>query len=134
MSWALLEMAPLSGAGFKVSHTPYSKLAVSLESAQQSIEGKRDEAVGLKKRFFHAKVTKRPGKQVLSGTRVAFLMKVNGSVANPDTANPPAITVPEALALHIAGRTIAGVGDIGRTTAVIAISRTIIAGPVITVL
>jgi hypothetical protein len=76
-------MAPLAGAGFKVSHTPYSKLAVSLESAQQSIEGKRDEAVGLEKRFFHAKVTKRPGKHLISGTPIAFLMKVNGLSRKP---------------------------------------------------
>jgi hypothetical protein len=76
-------MAPLAGAGFRVSHTPYSKLAVSLQSAQQSTEGKRDEADGLKKRFFHAKVTKRPGKHVLSGTRVVFLMKVNGLSRKP---------------------------------------------------
>jgi hypothetical protein len=61
-------MAPSSSAGFKVALTPYSKLAVSLESAQQSIEGKREEADGPEKRFFHAKVTKRPGKPVISGT------------------------------------------------------------------
>src|SRR5258707_6412034 len=54
MSWALLEMAPSFSAGFKVTHTPYSKLAVSLKSAQQSIPSKRWQADGLKKRFFHA--------------------------------------------------------------------------------
>ena len=37
------EVAPWIGAGFKVTHTPYSKLAVSLESAQPSIESKRRE-------------------------------------------------------------------------------------------
>jgi len=31
MSRALLEMAPFFNAGFKVTHTPYSKLAVSLK-------------------------------------------------------------------------------------------------------
>jgi hypothetical protein len=31
MSWALLELAPSGSAGFKVTHTPYSKLAVSLK-------------------------------------------------------------------------------------------------------
>jgi hypothetical protein len=47
-------------------------------------------------------------------------MKVNGSVANPDVANPPAITVPEALPLPDAGA-VAGIDDIGRAA--------IIAGP-----
>src|ERR1700737_2628101 len=52
MSWALLEMAPSVGAGFKVTHTPYSELPVPLESAQQSIPSKRWQADGRKKRFF----------------------------------------------------------------------------------
>jgi hypothetical protein len=76
-------MTPLSGAGFKVAHTPYSKLTVSQRSAQRSIEGKRGEADGLEKRFFHAKFTKRPGKHLLSGTRVVILMKVNGLSSKP---------------------------------------------------
>jgi hypothetical protein len=54
MSWALLEMAPHAGAGFQVTHTPYSTLA-SLKSAQQSIESIRGEADEPKKRFFQAK-------------------------------------------------------------------------------
>ena len=60
-------------------------------------------------------------------------MKVNDSVANPDTANPPAIAVPEALALPEAGLAISGVGDIGRAT-IIAVTGSGIAGPVIAVL
>jgi hypothetical protein len=47
-------MAPQGSAGLKVTHTPYSKQAVSLESAQQSIESKRCQASGRKKRFFQA--------------------------------------------------------------------------------
>jgi hypothetical protein len=31
MSWALLEMALSVSAGFKITHTPYSKLTVSLK-------------------------------------------------------------------------------------------------------
>jgi hypothetical protein len=45
-------MAPQASAGFKVTHTPYSRLAVSLKSAQQSIESKRNGLMGQKKGFF----------------------------------------------------------------------------------
>src|SRR5258706_16368189 len=52
MSRALLERAPAASAGFKVTHTPYSKLDVSLKSAPQSIESKRAQALGWKNGFF----------------------------------------------------------------------------------
>src|SRR6266850_810721 len=71
----------------------------------------------------------RPGKPLVFRDASDVLMKVNGSVANPDVANPPAIAIPEALALPDAGRTF----DIGRA-AVIAVSRTVIARAVIAVL
>src|SRR5258706_1979096 len=54
MSRALLEMAPAASAGFKLTHTPYSKLDVSLKSAPQSIESKRFSGCRLEKRFFQA--------------------------------------------------------------------------------
>ena len=52
MSWALLQMAPSAGAGFKVTFTPYWKPTVSPKSALPSIESKRWRADGLKKGFF----------------------------------------------------------------------------------
>src|SRR5258705_3982430 len=52
MSRALLEMAPAASAGFKVTHTPYSKLDVSLRSAPQSIESKQFSDFRLEKRLF----------------------------------------------------------------------------------
>jgi hypothetical protein len=54
MSWALLEMAPHIAPGLRFTHTPYSRLAVSLKSAQQSIESKRGGTSRPKKRFFQA--------------------------------------------------------------------------------
>src|SRR5882672_8837679 len=51
-------------------------------------------------------------------------MKVNGLAADSHAAHPPAIAVPEALALPVAGAT--GATDIGRP-AVIAVARTVIA-------
>jgi hypothetical protein len=71
-------MAPSVSAGFKVTHTPYSKLAVSLKSAQQSIPSKRAPAGGLKKRFFQARNEKRPRKQRFPGTPGLFVTKMNG--------------------------------------------------------
>src|SRR5437899_7690384 len=63
--------------------------------------------------------------------RGANLMKMNGSlVANPDVADPPAITIPEPLPLPDAGFAVAGIDDIGRAAAIVAgciIARTIIA-------
>jgi hypothetical protein len=47
-------MAPLASAGVSSDSTPYSKLAVSLKSAQQSIQSKRLQAREPKKRFFQA--------------------------------------------------------------------------------
>ena len=62
------------------------------------------------------------------GTRLRF-NKMNGLLADPHAAEPPGITVPEALALPVA-RAVTGTGDIGRR-AVIAITRSIIARAVI---
>jgi hypothetical protein len=45
-------MAPQVSAGFKVTHTLDSSLAVSPKSAQQSIESNVMRAVGRKKGFF----------------------------------------------------------------------------------
>jgi len=47
-------MAPWVSAGFKVNSNADSKVAISLESAQPSIESKRSEPVGPEKRFFQA--------------------------------------------------------------------------------
>jgi hypothetical protein len=60
-------MAPSVSAGFKVTHTPSSKLAISLKSAQQSIESKRTGADGPKKRFFQARFCWHPRKRAVSG-------------------------------------------------------------------
>src|SRR5665811_1943603 len=73
------DRAPSVSAGFRMTHTPYSKLAVSLEGAQQSIESKRSPAVGLEKRFFQAKA-----KNVLENTLFPweldlFVTKMNGN-------------------------------------------------------
>src|SRR5712671_7308058 len=76
MSRALLEMAPSASAGFKVTHTPYSKPDVSLKSAPQSIESKRDQALGWKNGFF------RPMVKTVSSPDV-FVRKMNG--AQPQT-------------------------------------------------
>jgi hypothetical protein len=78
MSWALLEMASLRGAGFRVTHTPSWQLAVSLKSAQQSIQSKRSGVVGRKKRFFQAFGEMRPGKPCVFRDGSAVLMKMNG--------------------------------------------------------
>jgi hypothetical protein len=45
-------MAPQVSAGFKMTHTLDSRLAVSPKSAQQSIESHVMRAVGRKKGFF----------------------------------------------------------------------------------
>jgi hypothetical protein len=45
-------MAPQVSAGFKLTHTLDSRLAVSPKSAQQSIESNVIRAVGRKKGFF----------------------------------------------------------------------------------
>src|SRR6266567_4115865 len=56
------------------------------------------------------------------------LMKMNGSlIANPDAADPPAITIPEPLPLPDAGFAVAGIDHIGRA----AIAGSIIARAVI---
>jgi hypothetical protein len=65
-------MAPSLSAGFKVTHTPSSKLAISLKSAQQSIESKRIAADGLKKRFFQAKFCWHPRKGPFPGVPVSI--------------------------------------------------------------
>jgi hypothetical protein len=78
MSRALLEMAPYASAGFKVTHTPYSTLAVSLKSAQQSIESIRGVAREPKKRFFQARNGRHPRKHTVSGDLGVDLVKVNG--------------------------------------------------------
>jgi hypothetical protein len=78
MSRALLEMALHASAGFKVTHTPYSTLAVSLKSAQQSIGSMRGGADEPKKRFFQAKIGRHPRKHSVSGDLGVDLMKVNG--------------------------------------------------------
>jgi hypothetical protein len=69
-------MAPQTSAGFKVTHTPYSRLAVSLKSAQQSIESKRREADGPKKRFFQANFRRHPRKRGVSGDVGVDLMLI----------------------------------------------------------
>src|ERR1019366_977923 len=100
MSWALLEMAPSVGAGVvKVTHTPYSKLAISLKNSQQSIQSKRSWSSGPKKRFFQAKGKKVPENALFPGTPEWFEGRYKGSAANPHAANPPAIAIPETLAL-----------------------------------
>jgi hypothetical protein len=61
-------MAPLSvSAGFKVTHTPYSKLAVSLESAQQSIPSKRLQPSGPKNGFLRPNPKSIPENEPVSG-------------------------------------------------------------------
>jgi hypothetical protein len=72
MSWALQEMAPSVSAGFRSTHTLYSKLAVSLESAQQSIESKRGVLVGRKKGFFRPTSKKVPGNGLFPGHQIYF--------------------------------------------------------------
>jgi hypothetical protein len=62
-----------------MTHTPYSTPAVSLKSAQQSIESIRAGADEPKKRFFQAKTAKHPRKHAVSGDVVVDLMKVNGA-------------------------------------------------------
>src|SRR5258706_1834241 len=119
MSRALLEMAPAASAGFKVTHSPYSKLDVSLKSAPQSIESKRFSGCRLEKRFFQANGQNR----VISGP--VCKEDERGSTANPHPANPPAIAVPEALSLPDA----VVIRDIGRT-AVIAVAGSIITGSI----
>src|SRR5689334_18700648 len=53
--------------------------------------------------------------------RDANLMKMNGSlVANPDVADPPAITIPEPLPLPDAGFAVAGIDDVRRAAAIVA--------------
>jgi hypothetical protein len=52
--------APHVGAGFKVTHTLYPELTVSLESAQQSIQSKRSQNLGLKNGFFRPKIQRVP--------------------------------------------------------------------------
>src|SRR5215207_7886783 len=49
-------------------------------------------------------------------------------VANPDVANPPAVTIPESLPLPDTGFTVAGVDHVGRTAAMVAggIARAVI--------
>jgi hypothetical protein len=69
-------MAHSVSAGFKVTHTPSSKLAISLKSAQQSIESKRIAADGLKKRFFQARFCWHPRKRAVSGGAVVDLMRI----------------------------------------------------------
>ena len=71
MSRALLEKAPSASAGFKVTHTPYSKPDVLLKSAPQSIESKRAQALGWKNGFF------RPMVKTASFPDV-FVRKMNG--------------------------------------------------------
>jgi hypothetical protein len=61
MSRALLEMAPYASAGFKMTHTPYSTLAVSLKSAQPSTESIRGDTDEPKKGFFGPKLRAIPG-------------------------------------------------------------------------
>jgi hypothetical protein len=70
-------MAPLASAGLKVTHA-YSKLAVSLESAQQSIQSKRFEACDLKKGFFRPVVESSFRKTVGFSERYVVLTKMNG--------------------------------------------------------
>jgi hypothetical protein len=65
-------------AGFKVTHTPYSTPAVSLKSAEQSIESIRGGADEPRKRFFQARNQRHPRKHVVSGDIGVDLMKVNG--------------------------------------------------------
>jgi hypothetical protein len=72
MSWALLEMAPLAAPGLRFTHTPYSRLAVSLKSAQQSIESKRGGLLGRKKGFFRPIFKDIPGNRPFPGTSVSI--------------------------------------------------------------
>jgi hypothetical protein len=66
-----------------------------------------------------------PEKPVLSEDAGGDLIKMNGSAANPDSPNPPAVAVPETLSLPDAAAIIA-VGGIGRTAISISISGSIV--------
>src|SRR5256885_1046523 len=90
--------------------------------------------------FFWPHTANTPGNTGVSRGVARDLMKMNGYLAaNLDAADPPAITVPEALALPITG---AGrIGHVGRRAVIvvalrrIVVARTvIIAGAVIAVL
>jgi hypothetical protein len=65
-------MASLSGAGFKMTHTPSWKLAVSLKSAQQSIQSKRLGVLGEKKGFFRPLGKCVPENRGFPGTAALF--------------------------------------------------------------
>src|SRR3979409_725948 len=77
MSWALLEMAPFGGRRVSADSHAVLEMAISLESAQQSIQSKRSRRNGRKKRFFHAFSKIRPGKPGVFQDGVAVLMKMN---------------------------------------------------------
>jgi hypothetical protein len=65
-------MASLRGAGFKVTHTPSWQLAVSLKSAQQSIQSKRSGVLGGKNGFFRPLAKCVPENRGFSGTAALF--------------------------------------------------------------
>jgi hypothetical protein len=71
-------MAPAASAGFKLTHTPYWKLTLSLKSARQSIQGKRFSALGLEKRFFQATGKNVPENAMFPRTLDFFVTKMNG--------------------------------------------------------
>src|ERR1700731_3205137 len=73
ISWALLGLAAFRQRRVEgESDTPYSKLAVSPKGARRSIQSKRAQAGGLKKRFFQAGSEKRPRKQRFPGTLICL--------------------------------------------------------------
>ena len=82
---------------------------------------------GLKKWFFQAKTKNDPENSLFPGSLGLFVTKMNGSAANPDAADPPAVAVPESLPLPDAAAIIV-VGDIGRTA--VAVTGSIIAGAI----
>jgi hypothetical protein len=67
MSRALLEMAPSADAGFRVNSHAGFELAVSLKSAQQSIESKRCGLMGRKNGFFRPQPAYIPENRWFSG-------------------------------------------------------------------
>ena len=134
MSWALLEMAPLGGAGFKVTHTPYSKTDRLAKKAHNSQSQVNVRQLLARKKVFSGQCQLRILKTCCFGKRRICwpICKEDERelAADPHVAESPAIAVPETLPLPDAAIAIvAGGGDIGRT-AVITVAGPVVSGSV----
>ena len=130
LSWGGAFGAP----GLGLTHTLF-RTAVSLKSAQRSIESKRSASLWSEKTVFQAASDIHPGKAAPSGMLAQFNEdeRDRRSVANPGRCGPASHNRPRTAAAARCRVAVAGIDHIGRA-AVIAVAGTIIARTVIAVL